>query len=248
VSARDFVRRHVFHNLTLKLTSIMLAAGLWLAVASSPLSEVALNVAIIFRNMPPDLEISSQNVPMVQIRVRGPERVVRALQSSDVHAEIDLSGMKPGEHSFDLTKAIGVPDRLEVAQVVPSEVRIQFDTRATRLVPVRPRVVGTFPPGYHLVAVQSDPDRVQIVGPTNEIDAVDAAVTDPVDITGVLDSLTVARPAYVSDPLIQVTNPHPVRITVTVEKDKTASSGNSDSSKPGSSKAGSSKAGSHKSE
>ena len=236
MSTRDFVRRHVFHNLTLKLTSILLAIGLWLAVASSPSSEVALNVAIIFRNMPPELEISSENIPSVQIRVRGPERVVRRLQPSDVHAEIDLKDMKPGEHSFDLTKAIGVPDRLEIAQVVPSEVRIQLDTRATRWVPVRPRVVGSFPAGYHLGAIRPDPDRVQIIGPTKEIDAVDAAITDPIDVSGVLDSMTVMRPAYVSDPLIQVTGPHPIRITITVEKDKTSSSGNSDSSKPASNK------------
>ena len=51
MSTRDFFRRHVFHNLTLKLTSLVLAAGFWLAVSSSPPSEVALNVPIIFRNM-----------------------------------------------------------------------------------------------------------------------------------------------------------------------------------------------------
>ena len=236
MSARDFVRRHVLHNLTLKLTSVLLATGLWLAVASSPSAEVALNVAIIFRNMPPDLEISSDGVPSVQIRVRGPERIVRHLQASDVHADVDLKGMQPGEHSFDLTKAIGVPDKLEVAQVVPSEVRIEFDTRATRWVLVRPRIVGDPAPGYHLGEPRPDPDRVQIIGPKKGIGAVDAAITDPIDVSGVLDSMTVTRPAYVSDPLIQVTDPHPVRITITVEKDKMPSSGNSDSSKSGSKK------------
>ena len=117
MSARDFVRRLVFHNLALKVTSLALASALWLAVSSSPPSEVALNVPVIFRNVPANLEISSENIPSVQIRVRGPERIVRRLESTDVHAEVDVTGIRAGERSFDLTKAIFVPDRLEVAQV-----------------------------------------------------------------------------------------------------------------------------------
>jgi YbbR domain-containing protein len=219
VSGNDFIRRHVFHNFGLKLTSLILATGLWLAIASSPLSEVALNVAIIFRNMPPDLEISSENIPSVQIRVRGPERTVRRLQPSDVRAEVDLTGMKPGEHTFDLTKAISVPDRLEIAEVVPSEVHVEFDTRSQRQVQVRPRVVGTFASGYRIGKIESDPAIVVVIGPKKEVDAVDGAITDPIDVTGVLDVITVERPAYVSDPLIQVTEPHPVRITITMQKE-----------------------------
>jgi YbbR domain-containing protein len=197
---------------------LLLATGLWLAISSSPQSEVALNVAIIFRNMPADLEISSENIPAVQIRVRGPERIVGRLQASSVRAEIDLSGMKAGEHTFDLTKAIGVPDRLELAQVVPSEVHVSFDTRATRRVPVRPRVTGKPAPGYDIARVDPNPNEVEIIGPSKEIESVDSAITDPIDVTGVLDQITVVRPAYVSDPLIQVTDPNPVRITITMQK------------------------------
>ncbi|MBV9183009.1 MAG: hypothetical protein JO356_17020, partial [Acidobacteria bacterium] len=47
---------------------------------------------------------------------------------------------------------------------------------------------------------------------------------DPVDVSGVLDRLTVARPAYVPDPLVQVRDPRLVRITVTMNKAKSSSS------------------------
>ena len=111
MSTRDFFRRHVFHNLSLKVTALVLSAGLWLAVSSSPPSEVAINVAIIFRNMPADLEISSENIPSAQIRVRGPEAIIRRIQASDVRVEIDMTGIKPGERTFDLTHQITVPAR-----------------------------------------------------------------------------------------------------------------------------------------
>ena len=49
---RDFLHRHVLHNLGLKLISLALAVGLWLAVARDPVAEVAVDVAIEFHNIP----------------------------------------------------------------------------------------------------------------------------------------------------------------------------------------------------
>jgi hypothetical protein len=100
---QDFFRRYVFHNLGLKLISLGLAVGVWLAVARDPVAEVAVDVAIEFHNLPQNMEISSENIPRAQIRLRGPERIVHRLNASDVYAEIDLVNLRPGEHTFDLT-------------------------------------------------------------------------------------------------------------------------------------------------
>jgi YbbR domain-containing protein len=223
MSAREFFRRHVFHNIGLKITSLLIATGLWLAVSSEPPSETAVNVSIVFRNMPGDLEISSESIPSAQIRVRGPERSVRRLQPADVHAEIDLTGMKPGERTFDLTaNQISLPDKLQPVEIVPSQLHLIFDKRVTRVVPVRPRVIGNFPRGYSIASVQSTPDQVEIIGPMKSVNAVDSAITDPIDVSGLLDRTTVTRHAYVSDPLIQVTQPNPVKITITMQQTTTS--------------------------
>ncbi len=222
MSARDFFRRNVIHNLGLKVLALLLAAGLWLAIASSPPSEIALNVAVIFRNMPSNLEISSENIPTVQVRVRGPEAVVSRLRASDIRAEIDLADVKPGEHTFDLTHQIGVPDRLTVSEVVPSEIHLAFDSRATRTVPVEARVSGDFVPGYRIASRQVVPASVEITGPQKQVSSIAAATTDPIDVTGVVGRISVARHAYISDPLIQVVNPRSVRVTITMEPDTSA--------------------------
>jgi len=215
MTAGEFFRRHVFHNLGLKLTSLAIATGLWLAIASEPMAETAVNVSIVFRNMPGDLEISSEHIPSEQVRVRGPERVIRRLQASDVHMEIDLSGMKPGERTFDLTaNQISLPDKLRPVEIVPSQIHLDFDKRATKRVPVEPRVIGTFAPGYRIESVSTDPETISITGPSKSIAAVENAITDPIDVSGLIDRITVLRHAYISDPLVQVTDPHPVRITI----------------------------------
>jgi YbbR domain-containing protein len=216
---RDFLHRYVFHNLGLKLISLVLAVGVWLAVARDPVAEVAVDVAIEFRDVPQNLEISSENIPKAQIRLRGPERVIRRLQPSDVYAEIELSGLKPGERTFDLTaQQIHEPSELEVVQVVPSQFHLSFDTRFTRQVPVQPRVAGTFTPGYSIERVVVDPPSITISGPKKHVEAVVAAITDPIDVSGAISQIAVRRHAYVSDPLIQVASPDPVQVTVIMQK------------------------------
>jgi YbbR domain-containing protein len=215
----DFLRRYVFNNLGLKLISLALAVGLWLAVARDPVAEVAVEVAIEFHNFPQNLEISSENIPRAQIRLRGPERVIRRLQPSDVYADIDLSSLRPGERTFDLTaQQIHEPSELEVVQVVPSQIHLSFDARLTRQVPVQPRVVGTFATGYGIERVVVDPAVISISGPRKHVEAVESAITDPIDVSGAMSQVTVRRHAYVSDPLIQVASADPVRVTVIMQK------------------------------
>jgi diadenylate cyclase len=216
---RNFFQRVVLHNLGLRLISLCLAIGLWLAVARDPVAEVAVEVPIEFHHIPDNLEISSEHIPQAQVRVRGPEQVVRRVQPDDVHAEIDLTGTKPGERTFDLSsQQVRQPRDLEVVQVVPSQLHLSFDERLSRVVEVHARVVGTFAHGYRIAQIEVDPPQISISGPRKRVETVEAAITDPVDASGTMLRNTFVTHAYVSDPLVQVVHPGPVRVTVIMEK------------------------------
>jgi YbbR domain-containing protein len=222
----DFLHRHVLHNLGLKLISLALAVGLWLALARDPVAEVAVDLPIEFHNIPENLEISSENIPRAEVRLRGPGRIAHRLQPSDVNAAIELSGVKPGERTFDLTSQhIQHPKDMEVVQVVPSQFHLTFDTRLTRQVTVHPRVVGSFAAGYSIERIVVEPPTIMISGPKQHVEAVEAAITDPLDVSGTMSRTTFVRHAYVSDPLIQIANPNPIRVTVIMEKTPAMSDG-----------------------
>jgi YbbR domain-containing protein len=215
----DSFKSAVFNNLGLKLTALALAVGLWLAVTRDPVAEVAVEVSVEVRDLPQNLEISSEIAPKAQIRLRGPERIIRHLQSSDVYAAIEFNGVKPGERTFDLTaQQIHQPAGLEIVQIVPSQFHLTFDVRLTRPVSVQPRVIGSFAPGYHIGQIVTDPATVTITGPKGRVEAVESATTDPIDVSGAMNRVTFVRHAYVSDPLVQVTHASPVRITVIMEQ------------------------------
>lgn len=216
----DFFRRHVFHNIGLKLISLAMAVALWLAVARDPIDEVPLEIPIEFHRMPDNLEISSENIPKAQILLRGPERLIHRLQPTDVHAEIDLGHVSTaGERTFDLSShQIQKPHDLDVVQVIPSQFQLEFDQRETREVEIKPRVVGTFAAGRQIGNIEVVPSRILISGPKKHVDAVEAAITDPVDVSGTILRGSFVTHAYVSDPLVQVVRPEPVRVTVNMEK------------------------------
>jgi YbbR domain-containing protein len=214
----SFFKRYVLHNLGLKVLSLLLATGLWLAIARDPVAEVSIRVPIEFLHVGDNIEISSELIPEAQIRVRGPGRFIRQLRATDVHAELDLRDAKPGERTFDLTaEEIRRPQDVEVVQVVPSQVHLAFDTRLTREVEIHPRVTGTFVAGLQIAKVEVDPERITISGPRHHVERVESATTDPVDASGTRSRQTFTTNVYVADPLVQVVQPTSIHVTVVME-------------------------------
>jgi YbbR domain-containing protein len=214
-----FFQRYVLHNFGLKVLSLLLATGLWFLISPDEQpAEIEVHAPIVFRDVPSNLEISSENIPEAQIRVRGPERLIRSVQARDVHAEIEVADAKAGERTFDLQTQVRHPRDLVVVQVVPSQLHIAFDSRLTRDVEIHPRVTGNFAQGEQLVKVDADPARITITGPRRHIEKVDAATTDPIDATGTLGSAVFTTNVFVPDPLVQVVQPTSIRVTVLVQK------------------------------
>lgn len=216
----SFLQRYVLHNFGLKVLSLLVAAGLWFLISQDEEpSEVALRAPIVFQHVPPHLEVSSETIPEAQIRVSGPDRVIRQLQANEIRAEIDLTGAKPEEHTYDLTsQQVRHPRDVRIVQVLPSQVHLAFDTRLTRDVEIHPRVTGNFGSGEQIVKVLADPARVTITGPRHHVEQADAATTDPVDASGTMGSAVFTTNVYVADPLVQVIQPTSVRVTVIVQK------------------------------
>jgi diadenylate cyclase len=216
----NFAQRALVHNFGLKAVSVLLAIGLWFVVARDPIAEVEMRVPIEFHNLPDNLEIDSASFTEAQIRVRGPERLIHRLQPTDARAEVDLRsiGSGAGESTFDLTsRQIHVPADLEVVQIIPGQFHLSFDNRATRVVEIRPRITGSFATGMRLSQTIADPSYVMITGPRRRVDAVEAATTDPIDVSGSMTRTSFMTQAYIPDPLIQVVHPTPIRVTVIME-------------------------------
>lgn len=219
LSLAHFFRELVFKNLPFKLVSLAIAVLLWWAVGRDQPIEVPMIVPLEFQNAPANLEINSDYPFQTNLTLRGPERVMQQLRPSEVHAILDLQGAAPGERTFDLLGSdIHVPRNVKVVQAVPAQFHISFDRSVTRSVPVKPRVIGTLLSGYDISGVTTDPAMITVVGPERRLQNIQSAMTDPVDATGVVGTATFTTHAYVADPLVRVSTPGPIQVTVNTEK------------------------------
>jgi YbbR domain-containing protein len=213
----NFVRKYVFHNLALKLIALASAILLWNAIAREPIDEIAHTVPVEFTHVPADLAITSENVPSVEIWVRGPQRLARQVNSSDLHPTVNLADVRIGygERTFELASGqIHAPRGVEIVQVIPAQIHLSFDRRITREVVVRPRVTGAPEAGLEIAKVIADPATANITGPQKRVEGVESILTDPVDASGLIGTSTFTVSAYVADPLVRVSYPAQVRVTV----------------------------------
>ena len=213
---REFFHRWIVRDLDIKVLALVISIGLWWIVGRDPVVETVVTAPVEFRHAPADLVMTSDSAYEVQVAVTGPERVIRALKPADVSAILDLANVKPGEHTFDLgAREVQVPRGVTVSRVVPTQIHIAFNPNARRDVQVRPRVIGSFVAGYGIIDVTADPSSIVIEGPQNRVEAIDSAITDPVDATGVVGRATFTTRAFVPDPLVRIVHPQAIHVTVT---------------------------------
>jgi len=100
----------------------------------------------------------------------------------------------------------------------PSQVRFAFERRLTRRIPVVVRFNGVGAHGYAIASQQVTPPELTVVGPASHVARIDAANTDPVDVSSVVGTSEFRTNAYVNDPYVRFQSSPQVTVTVTMRK------------------------------
>jgi YbbR domain-containing protein len=206
-----------FRNVGLKFLSICIAALLWLVVAGDRVVERALQVSIEYQNLPPGLELVGDPLETVDVRLRGSSGALGRLQPADTSAVIDLRNARPGRRLFHLTAAqVKVPYGVDVMQVAPATLSIEFENSAVRILKVRPSIEGHAAPGYEVYNVTSDPPTVEVVGPESSLRGLDEAMTEPISIANESRPVREAVTVGVADPSVRLRNPQTATVTIQI--------------------------------
>jgi hypothetical protein len=125
------LRNLVFEDFWLKLLSLALAVLIWLTVTFVSQKEVGTENHV-FSNLPVTVLASAEDVHnfrvspvQVEVIVQGDPRTVQNLQSKDIRATVDLTGVTTAR---DLRKPIhvSVPTGITFTRVTPEEVQVIF--------------------------------------------------------------------------------------------------------------------------
>jgi YbbR domain-containing protein len=158
---------------------------LWLFATSRGLSEIALDIPLEFRDIPPGLELMNHSIKMVSLNIKGQERIIRNMRPSDIMIFIDLSKSKTGEGVYSINKnTIKLPPTVTVTNISPSYVKVLLEESVTKTVQVRPVIVGTPESGFYVKSISVIPENVVIEGAKSKVTTVDKIKTETLDITG----------------------------------------------------------------
>lgn len=218
---------HPFRNPWLKLLSLVVAALLWATVTRDQSVERSIRVPLEYQNMPDGLEIVGESPGTVDVRVRGPSGTLGRLEPGEVIAVLDLRLAKAGPRLFHLlTDEVRAPWGVEVAQVSPPTVSLEFERSSRKMVPIVPSVEGEPAAGFVAGKVTSFPATVEVMGPESRLSRLTAATTEPVSIqgaaqpvtdivtVGVVDSALRLRTSRSATVTVQI-NPAPIERTLT---------------------------------
>ena len=212
--------RFLTDNLGWKLLSLAIAFGLWAGYMGEAEIATSLAAPLQYRNLPRDLEVSTDFVDRIYLKVRGPATRLSPASLAQSAIMLDLGSVtRPGEQTFSISSTnVLLPSGVELVRVVPSQVRLTFERRGTREVGVEIRFAGPPPAGYRVTYQQAIPDRLRIAGPEGRLDAVRSAQTDPIDLSNTFGDGEFRVPVFLSDPHLRLERDGPVVVKVRVEK------------------------------
>jgi YbbR domain-containing protein len=193
---------HPFRNLGLKFVSTLVAVMLWLIVAGERVVERVMRAPVEFQNLPAGLEIVGDAPDTIEVRLRGSSGALSRMSAGDMAAVIDLTTARPGQRLFHITPGqVNVPYGVEIVQVGPSTLTMEFEPSGIRPVPVK---------------VTSDPATVEVAGPESALKRLQAAITEPVSVTDQTRTVREVVNIGVPNATLRLRTPQTAVVTVTI--------------------------------
>ncbi|MDP2753671.1 MAG: CdaR family protein [Nitrospirota bacterium] len=185
------MRKFFLENLGLKTAAILLSVVLWIFVTSRGQSEISVDAPVEFKNIPTGFEVVNHGVKVISLNIKGQERLIKNVKPSDIRVYIDLSKSKKGESIYYLTRDdIKLPHAITVMNISPSSIKVITKETITKTVKVMPVITGDPESGYYVKSIEAVPQTVVIEGIRSEVGKVNNIRTEPLDITGVNETLT----------------------------------------------------------
>jgi YbbR domain-containing protein len=208
---------HPFRHLGLKFVALALATLLWLTVAGEHVVERIIRAPVEFRNLPPQLEVVGDPPGTVDVRLRGSSALLSRLDPGEVVAVLDLGNARPGSRIFHIRNdAVRAPYGIEVTQVVPGTVGIEFERQLTRVVPITAPTEGEPAPGFVVGQITAEPSTVEIIGPESHVRKLSEATTEPISVAAAKKDVRDVVAVGLIDSSVRLVQPQDVTVIVPI--------------------------------
>ncbi len=198
--------REIFvEDLGLKLLALAITLVVWYAVTGQRMpTTIHLRGVHLNFHLPSDMEISNDPRTEVEVTLTGNKSVLERIGARDLVAYVDVSDLKPGERTVQLTPervTLGLPDGVRVESIEPNTMPLRIEQRIEVEIEVEARHEGSPPEGYELREIKITPARVRVRGPASRVNALQKLSTDTISLSEHRENFTVQQVAINADAL-----------------------------------------------
>lgn len=206
-------------NIGWRLISLVIAYLIWMNVATEPEMATIITAPVQYRDAGNNLEISSELVDRVELETRGPSGLLRNLSNARTAVILDFADVKdPGQRTFTITRSsTNLPRGVELLRATPAQIRLTFERRLRKTVPVHVRFLGSLKGGQQILGFVVIPPMEEIYGPASQVQRVTAVETDSIDLGSVDRNHTAVRESvFVPEPKVRFSGPPEVTVKINI--------------------------------
>ena len=207
-------------NIGWKLLSLAAAVLIWISVATEPELATYVSAHVEYKNLSPGVEIDSDVVETVYLEVRGSSEALRLPELPRRSSVLlDMAGIEPGQHTFTIDSGdVVLPRGVQLVSAIPAQIRMNFESVATRSVPVEVRVASGLADDLEVAEVTAAPSALAITGPASRVARITSAETDPLTPKPEVGTNHYRLEAFVNDGRVRFQDSPQVTVKVTVRK------------------------------
>lgn len=205
-------------NYILMVVAILAAIIMWYVVSVRDRIEAQVEVNIDYNGIPSSLVVTDGLVTKLQVRLRGPETLLRSMPRERLTEAIDLSKIKKGDTIVPLGgEGLGPAFRaFDVIDIQPSRIVIKADNLIEKSVPLRAEIDSPFGGGALTVEnVTVSPGTAILKGPEEVLSKI-SSVTLPIRLDPKTAGARVTQTIPLDTPSLVTSNPASVRVSYTI--------------------------------
>lgn len=189
MSSAKGLRGLLVNNLTLKVSSLVLASILWFHATTLQTYEEVLTVRLEVQGLPDTLVLLTPPPDRAQVAFRGKGDQLWWLFVRQPRIVLSGEELQPGQSMIALYPSnVQLPGGLDVQVVdivAPRTLQLQVDRLRRKTVPVVVETTGLPAPGFVRVTdeFESDPPHVTLEGPWSVIEDLHQVRTEPLDVS-----------------------------------------------------------------
>lgn len=226
----------IFRNWQLKVLALFLALVLWIILIpeEKTFAEKNLTVSLELVNIPPEVEVLEPPDTSLNLKIRARKRLINDLRPESFSAQLDMSRASIYQQEYLIEAGmIKAPAGVEIVSFSPAYVHIKLERTKKLEMEVVPTIIGRPPDGYRLARVEVNPTKVMVAGPESKVRARDKVITSPIDASNLTAGTVLEVDLILPRPELRLLTPYPrARVTLTIEKTDSTTSGASGGKQP----------------